>query len=88
MGWKAKFVPQMWVNDYAVDVDAYGETTWEIDASAVTEAFDDARRGGDWDYIRDDPNAPFWVREWFGPFYVELISPDGDVLSERDVRCG
>ena len=86
MGWKARFVPQKWINDYAVDVDPEGDTDWSITDAEADEAFDEARRGGDWDYIRSDTKAPSWVREWHGPFYVELIGSDGDVLSDGDVR--
>ena len=78
MGWTARFIPQMWVNDYAVDVDPLSETNWEITEQSAAEALDRERRGVDWDYLRDDPAAPEWVREWPGPFVVELISPDGE----------
>ena len=78
MGWTARFIPQMWVNDYAVDVDPLSETDWEITEQSAAEALDRERRGLDRDYLRDDPAAPEWVREWPGPFVVELISLDGE----------
>lgn len=79
--WTPQFVPQMWVRDNAVEVDFTGPNTWPISDAAVAEAFEAARAGSDWDYLRDDPSAPFWVREWPGPFYVELVSPDGETFS-------
>ena len=88
MGWKGKFIPQARVNDHAVVIDAYGETTWDITESTVAQAREAARDGSDWDYLRDDDNAPFWVREYPGPFEVELISPSGDAITASDVESG
>lgn len=86
MGWTAKLVPQMWVNGQAVEVAATAQTTWPISEYDVDEAIDEARRGSDWDYLREDANAPSWVREWPGPFYIELIGPDRTVICHRPNR--
>lgn len=69
----ATFHPQAWVNDYAVPADAEGPTTWDV--------------GSDGDGMRDDtyesdnlrfhPNAPEWVRDWCGPFYISLADGRG-----------
>ena len=81
MAWKAKFIPQMWVNDTAMDVEAFGDTTWNIDDEIVALARRSANRGADWDFIREDDNAPRWIQEWPGPFEVELVRPDGTSLT-------
>jgi len=57
----------------AIAVDPQGETTWDVteylttlDPAFVAETIE---RGSDHDdLLRQDPNAPEWVREWSGPF--------------------
>ena len=77
------FWPQAWVNDYAIDVDPQGETSWE----ASPEHVEVMRRLGDaaWeastyesDEWRHDPAAPDWVRDWTGPFWIDVESDDDD----------
>lgn len=82
MGWKARFVPQAWINDYAVDVDPMGETDWELPEADALEALPEAQSTcADLDYLRDHDGAPDWVRNWNGPFRVELIDPIGVEVS-------
>lgn len=73
---RATFVPQAWVRDYAITVDAEGDTKWVITFEGLTADEREAilRRGHDRDdLLKGDPAAPEWVREWSGPFeiYVE-----------------
>lgn len=82
----ATFMPQVWVNDYVIQVDPEGEVEWDctayvlrhIECAGVNEVtgfrylFRGAGGYDDRDWIRDDPNAPEWVRDWSGPFEVEL----------------
>lgn len=77
---KATFHPQAWVNDHAIDVDPEGETSWVV----TPEFYNELRVSLRWpdeidetntyesDYLRHDPAAPQWVRDWHGPFYVEV----------------
>lgn len=30
-GWTARFQPQAWINDYAVDIDSDGDQQWQVD---------------------------------------------------------
>ncbi len=79
-GWTARFVPQVWVRDYAVDVvhPEVGPTEWELSDAEAQSALPEARRRcADLDFLRDTPGAPDWVKEWNGPFYIELIDPEG-----------
>jgi hypothetical protein len=80
----ARFSPQAWINDTAVEVDGESPKTWDatafMKAALVGEleawAVRTIERGSDHDDIlRSDPNAPEWVREWAGPFdtYVEAV---------------
>ena len=76
----ATFHPQAWINDYAVLVDAQGPTTWDVTTllSAMTSPERDKAMEAD-SYESDDlraaENAPEWVREWRGPFYVSVDIP-------------
>lgn len=65
---KAIFHPQAWVNDHAIEVDPEGETEWDVgdvshDLKGSTYESDE---------LRFHSNAPAWVREWSGPFYIEI----------------
>jgi hypothetical protein len=74
--------PQEWVDDYALSVDPPGETTWDCTAfiKADPERFGDVELTIDeedrWldtnDALREDPNAPAWVKEWSGPFTITV----------------
>mgnify|MGYP001381100331 CR=1 FL=1 len=91
---QARFSPQAWVNDHAIDVDPQGPTTWDAtDAVASMPAeyrdqlvneidADDPFGWGEaldaWDWLHDDPNAPQWVRDWSGPFSIWVSVPEPD----------
>jgi hypothetical protein len=76
----AHFVPQAWIDDNAVEVDASGEQEWLVSAEAwewiVTPEMIESIK---LDYtpgvlapdeLRGDPAAPEWVRAWSGPYDV------------------
>lgn len=64
-----RFHPQAWINDYAVSVDPDGET--DFDAGDVPETVGDDTYESD-DY-RTHANSPQWVKDWSGPFYIEIL---------------
>lgn len=70
----ARFQAQAWLNDYAIDVDPEGPTTWDVTEEIVAMGRDKALALKDNQYETDDlrfsRNAPEWVREWTGPFYI------------------
>lgn len=77
----ADFIPQAWVNAYAYAVDPEGDTSWDCTAYVTANFSPDLIErivGGDvgwyedFDTLRDDPAAPEWVRDWSGPFEVQL----------------
>lgn len=75
------FHPQAWVNDYAMDVDPQGETSWNPSPVHVEKmrrlgpaAFEASTYESDeW---RHDEAAPEWVRDWTGPFWVDVVEDD------------
>lgn len=84
----ATFTPQAWINNYAVEVDAQGPTSW--DATAQIERLGDrARRvfappfdadpdgdpvpdDNDLLFDRDAAEIPEWIRQWNGPFDIHV----------------
>lgn len=87
MTYTAEFSAQAWVNDTAIDVDPEGETTW--DATAFVEAYleEQPTEAALWlahtlehsdhdDILRNDENAPEWVRNWHGPFDTYLTESE------------
>lgn len=70
---KAEFTPQAWINDYAVEVDPQGPTVWEVGDVPADVGSDDYKS----DDLRFHPNAPQWVKDWSGPFYITIIEDDG-----------
>jgi hypothetical protein len=79
----ATFQAEAWINDYAVPVDAEGPTEWDprpyLDAewpALLPEVLADCAEGDEWadsdDVLKEDPNAPEWVRDWRGPFTITV----------------
>ena len=62
------FRPQAWQNDYAVNVDPQGPTSWQVPASRLTGIRQHTYASDD---LRNDPAAPQWCRDWTGPFEIE-----------------
>jgi hypothetical protein len=78
---RATFHPQAWVNDYAISVDPEGETSWEVEEDEIEAAMADfgvdrervmERDEHESDDFRNSRNAPQWVRDWSGPFYISF----------------
>lgn len=86
----ARFSPQAWINDYAVEVDPQGETEWDATVAFGALSLSYRERvladGLDIDdALKGDPAAPEWVRHWQGPFsiYVEQYYDPAD-YEERE----
>lgn len=72
-----RFHPQAWQNDYAIEVDPEGETEFQVPLS-------DIDLGGNSELPRDDQYetddlrhhsaAPKWIKDWSGPFYIEITN--------------
>lgn len=72
----AHFQPQAWVKDYAIDVDASGETEWDITAEIIAmdpEKAQDIKDDSDEsDAFTGSKSAPAFVRDWSGPYHVSV----------------
>jgi hypothetical protein len=78
----AEFMPQQensWLGKDIYPADPKGETEWDateyVLANYTPEEIEGmVNRGRDetTDSLREDPKAPKWVREWDGPFEVDL----------------
>ena len=73
---KATFIPQAWVNDNAIEVDAEGDTVFDVTYLILAMGKDkallieDGRDSSD-ELLRAE-TVPNWIREWKGPFRVEV----------------
>lgn len=77
MKYIARFTPQAWIRDWAVEVDSEGPREWDVTdlllamseqertASMVPDSYES-------DELRHADNAPHWVSDWHGPFYIEV----------------
>ena len=61
------FLPQAWINDYAIEVDPQGPTTWEVPSQRLAGIHPCTYEA---DELRQEDGAPEWVREWGGPFEI------------------
>ena len=78
----ATFTPQAWVNDYAIEVDPEGETTFDVTLDVIARALADEcdtieeyLDGTDNDELRYADEAPEWIYDWSGPFNIEVDAP-------------
>jgi hypothetical protein len=81
----ARFQPQAWVNDHAINVDAEGPATFDVTAYCLEHyTRDELATIRDDSYESDDlrMNGPEWVREWYGPYYIEVEESIREYLGE------
>jgi hypothetical protein len=75
-GITAVFHPQAWIGDYAIDATPEGPTEFDVTATILAMGHGAAMLIRDDTYesdnLRHADTAPEWVREWSGPFYVEV----------------
>ena len=93
----ARFTPEAWVNDQAVEADPEGPQEWDCTEharrnrdyltrlEACSESLDGPEGAVDNDDVfKDDPAAPTWVRGWRGPFTIRISRK----LAEEDAVPG
>ena len=82
------FVPEAWVNDYAIVVDPGGECAWTVARKLFLKKFSSEDDWNECHQVRDDMRfegtAPAWVRAWTGPFEVELADDPASVWPAFD----
>ncbi|PJG47228.1 hypothetical protein CAF53_02460 [Sphingobium sp. LB126] len=75
-----EFLPQSWVNDYAVALDIDHPNRWTIPLSLLLERFPTEQDWRDHDEDRDQMRyegaSPTWIRDWSGPFEIDVA--DGE----------
>ena len=84
----ATFTPQQWQSNYAVTVDAEGPTDWDVTDEIVAMGREAALALKDNSDASDDlarsPSAPEWIRNWSGPYYVEVAQSIEDYYAALD----
>lgn len=75
-----RFCPEAWIRDYAVAVDSDQPDSWTV---PLAEFLDQFPTRDDWhenhearDDMRTAWSAPRWIRDWSGPFEVELADDE------------
>lgn len=81
----ASFVPQAWVNDNAIEVDALGDTRFDVTDHILSLGKKKALAIKDCDCPSDElrllSTAPEWIREWDGPFSIFVKGSIADFYS-------
>jgi hypothetical protein len=66
-----------------MSVDPEGDTTWEVSRAEFLAMFPDEATFNSQHQLRDDlrheGTAPKWIRDWSGPFEVELFTNPQEV---------
>jgi hypothetical protein len=79
----ARFTPEAWINDNAVEIDHDGPDTWdctdafealspEYKADLIEEMEAYGEASDDFDALMGDPAAPAWVNQHQGPFSIHV----------------
>lgn len=75
-----QFKPQAWIDDYAVSVDVDHPDRWTVPLALLLERFpteqDWRHRDEDRDQMRDEGDAPTWIRNWSGPFEIDVADDE------------
>jgi hypothetical protein len=79
--WSVRFYPQAWIGDHAVEVDGEGDSSWDVTAELAGLTAEERLRAASsdeavLDHLRHLPTCPRWIREWPGPFRLELVRRD------------
>jgi hypothetical protein len=81
----------VWVGDQTMVVDPQGDTTWDITPEIVAmgrqkalELQDDQHNTDDFRFTHD---APKWVQDWSGPFYIEVSEQIGAFYEALDKKA-
>jgi predicted Fe-S protein YdhL (DUF1289 family) len=85
----ARFNPQVWINDNAIDADELGEADYDVTVEVLLMGAAAARAMRDNSLESDDLQfaamAPDWIRNWGGPFYVEVADSTAEYLEQREL---
>ncbi|MDE1675464.1 hypothetical protein [Nocardia gipuzkoensis] len=71
----ARFQPQAWINNHAVDTDNDSPNQWTVSPALIPQTLRVILTGSasaDLDFLTEDPAAPDWIRHWRGPFNITI----------------
>jgi hypothetical protein len=72
---RVRFHAEVWVNDYANEIDPLGPTEWDVaDLNSLLAGYvdvEDAFRYERW--FDFDPACPEWIKAHSGPFWIERV---------------
>ncbi|MHA3790543.1 hypothetical protein [Sphingomonas sp. YL-JM2C] len=81
-----RFCPQAWIRDHAVAVDCEHPDSWTVPLPGFLDQFPTPEEWHENHDLRDGMraarSAPRWIRDWSGPFEVELAG-DQDPWSQH-----
>lgn len=84
----AEFVPQAWLNDHAIAVDPAGDTMFDVTDDILKLGRERALQLRDdqheTDHLRHAATAPQWVKDWSGPFVVNVEKAIESYFTEMD----
>lgn len=82
----AEFVPQAWVNDYAIAIDPEGPTKFDVTAEVLAMGYDAAMKLRDdtdpSDELRHVELCPQWIKDWSGPFIIHVEQAIADYFAD------
>jgi len=81
---RIKVIPQAWIHNYAVEIDADGPTEFLVPIKDAQDKHGHwlKDRSYDSDVLIKHRNAPKWLRRHSGPFEVEILYPELEVRLE------
>ena len=86
----AIFHPQAWQDDYAVAVDPEGEIAFDVTSEVISLGRTAALKLQDDQYDTDDLRnaaaAPQWIKDWSGPFYIEVQQSISDYFDNKETE--
>lgn len=88
----ATFHPQAWQNDYASPVDPRGPVQFDVTDEVLALGRDQALQLEDdsdaSDGLRAARLAPVWIKDWQGPFYIEVQDAIADFFEAPAHQIG
>lgn len=82
-----RFIPQVWINDWATGADPEGPETFHVPIETVKAIARHRLQGGcqrqhvEWDELKS--HAPRWARHWRGPFEIVIDTAVADEVFEE-----
>lgn len=77
---RIRFIPQEWYHDCAINVDAPGSCEFDVPKVDAVNSRNEWLRdhSNASDALKYHKNAPQWIRDWTGPFEIEILHEDNE----------